>query len=91
MTDTQLHKLNRRQLLELMIEQSKRIDELEKELAETKAALEKKTIDIADAGSIAEASMKLNKVFEAAQQAADQYLQSVREQAAKQQDEKSDS
>lgn len=91
MTDTQLHKLNRRQLLELMIEQSKRIDELEKELAETKCALEKKTIDIADAGSIAEASMKLNKVFEAAQQAADQYLQSVREQAAKQQDEKSDS
>ena len=31
-----------------------------------------------EAGSIAEASLKLNKVFEAAQQAADQYLENIR-------------
>lgn len=34
-----------------------------------------------EAGSIAEAALRLNKVFEAAQQAADQYLENIRTQA----------
>ena len=81
MTDKELRKLNRRQLLELMLEQSKRIDELEEELAYANAKLEERTIVAEQTGSIAEAAIQLSGVFEAAQQAADMYLESIRRQA----------
>lgn len=77
MTSKELKKLNRRQLLELMLAQSRRIDELERELAKARDELENRAITAAEAGSIAEAALRLNKVFEAAQAAADQYLHSV--------------
>jgi hypothetical protein len=54
------------------------IDRLDKELKTTKAQLNKREIAIESAGSIAEAALKLNGVFEAAQKAADQYLENVR-------------
>lgn len=78
MTNKDLRKLNRRQLLELMLEQSKRIDQLEQQLQETKRQLENRRIIAQEAGSIAEAAMRLNGVFAAAQEAADQYLESIR-------------
>ena len=78
MTDKELHKLNRVQLLELFLEQSRRNEELEKELAEVKAQLESKNIAIDKAGSIAEAALNLTKVFEEAQKAADLYLANVK-------------
>ena len=34
-----------------------------------------------EAGSIAEAALRINRVFEAAQEAADQYLENIRQQA----------
>lgn len=77
MTNKELRKLSRRQLLELMLEQSKRIDELEDQLIDAHQQLENRQIEISEAGSIAEAAMQLNGVFEAAQRAADQYLLSV--------------
>jgi len=75
----ELKKMSRRDLLEILVLQSKRIDELEKELYKTKKLLETKQIMISKTGSIAEASLKLNKVFETAQQAADQYLENIKE------------
>lgn len=78
MTNSKLKKLNRKQLLELMLEQSKRIDQLEQELEQAREELENRRIIAEKAGSIAEASLQLNKVFEAAQLAADQYLENVR-------------
>ena len=42
---------------------------------------ESKNIILNNAGSIAEASLKLNKVFETAQAAADQYVESVKSMA----------
>ena len=48
-----------------------RIAELTKEIEEMKAS---RKIELAEAGSIAEAALKLNGIFEVAQQAADQYL-----------------
>ena len=77
MATNNLRKLNRRQLLELMLEQSKRIDELEQELADVKNELEVRYIIKEQSGSIAEAALRLNKVFEAAQDAANQYLESI--------------
>lgn len=66
----ELKKLNREELLELLLEQTQRNDELERQLNEKKIAIE-------NAGSIAEASLALSKVFEAAQEAADTYLANI--------------
>ena len=77
MTDKELQKLNRRQILELMLKQSRRIDELEKQLAEAQSALRDRQIIIERSGSIAEAALRLNGIFEAAQDAANQYLYSI--------------
>ena len=71
-------KMSRKDLLELLVVQSKKIDELELELEQTKTLLNSKQIMISEAGSIAEASLRLNKIFELAQQAADQYLDNIK-------------
>lgn len=89
MTEKQLKKLSRAELLEILIQQTKRNDSLEAELSEMKSAyeekiseykslLEEKNISIAESGSVAEASLRLSGVFEAAQQAADVYLENIK-------------
>ena len=78
MTDNELKKLNRTELLELLVEQSKRIDELQSRLDEAEAKLAERQILLDKAGSIAEASLRLNGVFEAAEEAAKQYLENIR-------------
>lgn len=78
MTEKELRKLNRRQLLELMLEQSKRIDKLEYALVKAQEELNNRRITIQESGNIAEAALRLNNIFEAAQQAADQYVESIR-------------
>lgn len=80
MADKELRKLQKMELLEILVDQRKRIDELEKELAETREKLEDREIQIRNSGSIAEASLKLTNVFEEAQKAADLYLENVRRQ-----------
>ena len=73
-----IKKKSRRELLEILVLQSKKIDELENELADAIRNLNDKQIIIKESGSIAEASLKLNKIFEIAQSAADQYLDNVK-------------
>lgn len=75
-----LKKLSRQDLLEMLIAEEKRMEALEKELEEAKAELEERRIQIAESGSIAEAALKLNGIFEAAQAAADLYLENVKQQ-----------
>ncbi len=72
-------KMSKKDLLQLLVMQSKKIDELEEELAQANKLLESKQIMISEAGSIAEASLKLNKIFELAQEAADQYLENIKQ------------
>ena len=59
--------------------QQKQIQKLTKEIEDLNQQLENRTIQMKEAGSIAEASLKINKIFEAAQQAADEYLESIKE------------
>lgn len=87
MTDQQLRKLSRKNLLELLLEQEKARVALEEELQATKAELEKKQLCIENAGSLAEAALQLNGVFEAAQAAAQQYQDNVKEQCRIQEEE----
>ena len=79
MSERDLKKLNRKQLLELLLKQTERADLLEDKLRETEAKLLDKTIMEAEAGSIAEAALKLNGVFEAADAAVAQYLKNIKQ------------
>lgn len=106
MTQKELHRLHRQDILQLLLTQSEETDQLRKELAETQEALsvmeanyerlrkrldhkdeqihhlrdmleehrKRRRIELEEAGSIAEAALRLNGIFEAAQKAADQYL-----------------
>ena len=81
MTDEELRKLKRGDLLELLVEQGRELDALQLRLHKAEKALEDRRIQLDEAGSIAQAALQLNGVFEAAQTAADQYLESVRQQS----------
>ena len=54
------------------------IDSLQAELDEANAELERRKIAVDSSGSMAEAALKLNGIFESAQNAAEQYLENVR-------------
>ena len=64
-------------LLELLLEQAREFEALEQRLNAAEAALQSQQLQLETCGSIAEASLKLNGVFEAAQKAAEQYQQNV--------------
>lgn len=81
MTEKELLKLKRAELLEIMLAQSREIDSLREELAETQRKLEDKRIKIKEAGSIAEASLRLTRIFEEAQRAADLYVENAKRRA----------
>ena len=86
MTEKELLRLKRSELLEIMLAQSKEIDSLRAQLAEAKAKLEDRRIRIQESGSIAEASLKLTQIFEEAQKAADLYVENVKRSAEKTQE-----
>jgi hypothetical protein len=78
MTENELKTMSRKQLLELLLLQTQRADRLEAELKEANRRIRDKKLIENEAGSIAEASLKLNGIFEAAQAAASQYVENVR-------------
>lgn len=77
MDNKTLKKLKRAELLEILLEQSKEVERLSAELKKANEALEEREIKIRNSGSIAEAALQLNGVFEAAQNAATQYLENI--------------
>lgn len=64
--------------MELLIKQCEENDRLKQELEAMRKELEDRRISLEQTGSIAEASLQINGVFEAAQKAADQYLENIR-------------
>jgi len=77
--DKRLKKISKKELLEILLAQAKKIDELETELKEVKEELNSRRIEIKKSGSIAEAALKLNGIFELAQKTADEYVENVKE------------
>lgn len=75
---TNLKKLGRRELMEMLLEVSKENDALRERVSELEEQLESREIMLEEAGSIAEASLRINEVFEAAEKAAEQYLANVK-------------
>lgn len=78
MTDKELRRLRRDDLLQILISQQRQIDDLTAALDKANATLENRRIVVSKSGSVAEAALSLNGVFEAAQAAADQYLEQMR-------------
>lgn len=78
MTEKELRRLSRADLLEMLIAQSEELREVKERLKTAETALASRVIEINTAGSIAEASLRLNGVFEAAQAACEQYIENVR-------------
>ena len=77
MTDKELRRLSRSDLLELLISQTEENQALKTRVAQLEDQLNDRRIAVAEAGSIAEASLKLNCVFAAAEEAARQYLENI--------------
>ena len=78
MTDKELQKLSRTELLELLLVQSKELEKANIELENLRQQLQKREITLSQSGNIAEAALKLTGIFESAQAAADLYLENVR-------------
>ncbi|MEG2001390.1 MAG: hypothetical protein RR053_08380, partial [Evtepia sp.] len=78
MTEKELKKLKRVELLELLVEQTVELDHLRQELAQAKEALANREILLEESGSMAEAALKLNGIFLDADAAAKQYIESIK-------------
>ena len=78
MTDKELRKLGRLELLEILVRQADRIEELEHELEAANERLESREIEIAKAGSLADAAVQISALLESAQLAADLYLENAK-------------
>lgn len=86
MTDKELRRLHRSELLEMLIsltEENRRLNDL---LEQTRSQLRDRQITIENAGSLAEAAMSLSGIFQTADAAAQQYLESVRQLTAQQEE-----
>lgn len=77
MTDKELRRLSRSELLEIMILLTEENEKLKIRLEQAEAQLRDRRILIDKAGSIAEAALQLNNVFEDADRAVQQYLENM--------------
>ena len=78
MTAKELKNLRRSDLMEILLELSKENQELKEQIKEMEKKLQDREIMIEESGSLAEASLRLNKIFEDAQKACEQYEHNVR-------------
>lgn len=78
MTEKELQKLTRQDLLELLLEAERENDALRREVETLRSEAADKRLLLDKVGSIAEAALLLNGVFSSAQAAADQYVMNVK-------------
>lgn len=77
MTEKEMKKLSRAELLELLLVQTRVAERLQKRLEAAEAELAERRLQISQAGDLAHAVLQINGVVEAAQAAADQYLENI--------------
>lgn len=78
MTDRELRKLSRAELLEILVELSQENEILIREKEDLSKQLEERQLNIKNLGSIAEASLQLSGIFQSAQEAVDIYIDNVK-------------
>ena len=81
MTEKELHRLSRSELLDMLIARTMENERLKEELQQARKELSDRQLIQEHAGSMAEAALRLNGVFEAADKAALQYLENIRRMA----------
>lgn len=74
-----LKKLNRKEILQILLEQTKRIEDLEEKISDYEKQLEMKRISFTDVGNLAEASLKLTDIFKNADEAISIYKLNIEE------------
>ena len=74
MTERELKRLGRTELLRLLVAQMKKNAELEAQLAEARETLRQREITASKCGSLAEAALALNRMFEQADQVVADYV-----------------
>ncbi len=77
MTDRELKRLSRIELIDIIYELQTGNEQSAAEIAALQKQLDDRLLHFDECGSIAEAALRVNGVFEAAQSAADQFLNSV--------------
>lgn len=77
MKEKQLKHLSRGELLELLLEQTRQREALQEKLDKAQSLLSDRYLQIQEAGDLANAVVKINGVMEAAQAAAQQYLENI--------------
>lgn len=77
MTERELKKLGRTELLELLLVQTKEVERLQIQLEEARQKLHDRYLQIQETGDLAHAVLAVNGVMEAAQAAARQYLDNI--------------
>ena len=77
MNKNELKRLRRQDLLEMLLELTKENEQLRERNAELEMQLQNRILTVENAGSLAEAALQLNAVFQAAQDACDQYTYNV--------------
>lgn len=77
MTDKEFKRLSRSQLIEIIYQLQLKQDELEADKEKMLKELEDKRLRVKGAGNIAEAALEIHGVMQAAQAAADHYLEEV--------------
>lgn len=88
MTDHELKKLRRTDLLEMMLKMQTELERKEREVQSLNQQLNDRRITIERAGNLAEAALQLNGVFVAAQAAAADYLSNLEQYSGDQQAER---
>lgn len=77
MTNKELKKLTRAELLELLLAQTRETEQLKERLYDVQMKLADRQLRISEAGDLAQASLMINGVMDAAQAAARQYLENI--------------
>ena len=86
MTDRQLRKQSRLNLLKMLLEEKKEKEELLLQLQEARQQLQNRQVDIEQSGTLAEAALKLSGIFEAAEVACQQYTENIRNLSGRQEE-----
>lgn len=78
MTDKELQRLNRGELLQMLIGQMEENKDLQEKLQKMEEELRNRKITIENSGSLAEAALSLNHIFQDADSAAKEYLDNIK-------------
>ena len=86
MTDRQLRKASRADLLKMLLEEKKERDNLQQEISQLQTQLQLRQIAIDQSGTLAEAALKLSGIFDAAESACQYYTENIRSLSGRQEE-----